>query len=168
MSMMIAAMLSLAAAPNGDAKADDAPRFRIVTAPSATAAPSLTAAPQPMTSAVLAFDMASATHVGRQWGTVTSTFRSPEHNRRVGGARNSHHLRNRAIDIARRPGVSHRQIDAAFRAAGYRLIESLDEGDHSHFAFADAPAAPARPIATIVGNEDEPTRWRVVFAPKRD
>lgn len=73
--------------------------------------------------------------MGASWGRVTSTYRSPEHNRRVGGVRNSFHLSGRAIDIARKPGVSHAQIAAAFRNAGYYLIESLDEGDHSHFAF---------------------------------
>jgi hypothetical protein len=51
---------------------------------------------------------------------------------------NSYHLQGRAIDIARRPGVSHAQIAAVLRAAGYNLIESLDEGDHSHFAFGSA------------------------------
>ena len=74
--------------------------------------------------------------IGSSWGRVTSTYRSPQHNRRVGGVRNSWHMHGRAIDIARKPGVSHSQIAAAFRNAGYRLIESLDEGDHSHFAFA--------------------------------
>ncbi|CAA9515887.1 MAG: hypothetical protein AVDCRST_MAG91-1880, partial [uncultured Sphingomonadaceae bacterium] len=48
---------------------------------------------------------------------------------------NSYHLRGRAIDIARRPGVRHADLEAAYRKAGYSLIESLDEGDHSHFAF---------------------------------
>jgi hypothetical protein len=66
---------------------------------------------------------------------VTSVKRSPEHNRAVGGAENSYHLHGRAIDIARRPGVRHAEIDLAYRKAGYVLIESLDEGDHSHFAF---------------------------------
>ena len=66
-------------------------------------------------------------------------------------------MSGRAIDIARRPGVSHWQIAAAFRNAGYRLIESLDEGDHSHFAFAPsanahvatlAPGAPGKTVDT--------------------
>jgi hypothetical protein len=69
------------------------------------------------------------------YGDITSTYRSIAHNRAVGGVPNSFHLQGRAIDVARRPGVSHRQLDAALRKAGYNLIESLDEGDHSHFAF---------------------------------
>ena len=84
-------------------------------------------------------DVRSAAGLGAQWGRVTSTYRSPAHNRAVGGVRNSYHLSGRAIDIARRPGVAHAQIAAAYRSAGYYLIESLDEGDHSHFAFGSAP-----------------------------
>ncbi|MEO8177042.1 MAG: D-Ala-D-Ala carboxypeptidase family metallohydrolase [Sphingomicrobium sp.] len=80
-------------------------------------------------------DLHAIAGLGSHWGRVTSTYRSVEHNRAVGGVRNSYHLSGRAIDISRRPGVTHSQIAAAFRSAGYYLIESLDEGDHSHFAF---------------------------------
>jgi hypothetical protein len=80
-------------------------------------------------------DTSTAVRLAAAYGVVTSTWRSVAHNRAVGGVPNSYHLQGRAIDIARRPGVTHRQIDAALRTAGYSLIESLDEGDHSHFAF---------------------------------
>lgn len=77
---------------------------------------------------------------GRQFGTVTSTRRSPRHNREVGGARNSFHLdRNgaRAVDIARRRGVTHTEIVAAYQRAGYTLHpDTRDEGDHSHIVIA--------------------------------
>ena len=66
----------------------------------------------------------AAAGIGSRWGRVTSTYRTPQHNRRVGGVRNSYHIRGRAIDIARRPGVTHSQIAASFRNAGYQLIES--------------------------------------------
>jgi hypothetical protein len=110
-------------------------------------------------------NLSAAASLGSQWGRVTSTWRSPEHNRRVGGVRNSFHLSGRAIDIARRPGVSHSQIAAAFRNAGYRLIESLDEGDHSHFAFGtgDGPvyrALQPKPLQ----QRSASTQWRVVTA----
>jgi len=85
--------------------------------------------------AARAVDGPSAIRIAASFGVITSAWRSPEHNRAVGGVPNSYHLHGRAIDIARRPGVTHRQIDAALRKAGYNLIESLDEGDHSHFAF---------------------------------
>lgn len=101
----------------------------------------------------------SAASIGSSWGRVTSTYRSPEHNRRVGGVRNSYHIRGRAIDIARRPGVTHAQIAAAFRNAGYRLIESLDEGDHSHFAFAFGGGGSRM---ASMPEKGELTKWGVV------
>jgi hypothetical protein len=91
-------------------------------------------------------DPAFAVRVAAAYGAVTSTYRSVFHNRAVGGVPNSYHLQNRAIDIARRPGVTHRQIELALRQAGYTLVESLDEGDHSHFAFGSA--MPVRAIST--------------------
>jgi hypothetical protein len=108
--------------------------------------------------------------IAARWGRVTSTFRSPEHNRRVGGVANSYHLSGRAIDIARRPGVRHWQIDAALRQAGFSLLESLDEGDHSHFAFSWG--GQWRPLQTAAattpknGTSADGTRWRVVYAPR--
>lgn len=112
-------------------------------------------------------DMGAIKGIGARWGQVTSTYRSAAHNRRVGGAANSYHLRNRAIDIARRPGVSHLQIAAAFRAAGYNLLESLDEGDHSHFAFGgpgEYKHRSARP-QMVIAQVGEKTEWRIVYAP---
>ena len=81
------------------------------------------------------FTLNAAATLGSRWGSVTSTSRTRERNRLVGGAPNSFHLTGRAIDIARRPGVRHADIEASYRSAGFVLIESLDEGDHSHFAF---------------------------------
>ena len=101
----------------------------------------------------------AAASLGSGWGRVTSTYRSPAHNRAVGGVPNSYHLRGRAIDIARRPGVTHAMIAAAFRNAGYRLVESLDEGDHSHFAVAfngDTSRIASAPT------KSELTKWGVV------
>jgi hypothetical protein len=112
------------------------------------------------------FDMGSVRQIGSRWGQVTSTYRSPEHNRRVGGVANSYHLRGKAIDIARRPGVSHSQIAAAFRNAGFSLAESLDEGDHSHFAFG---APKRRGLGTqaqmVTVKSGEKTEWRIIYAP---
>lgn len=103
--------------------------------------------------------------IGARWGTVTSTRRSPERNRAVRGARNSYHLVGQAVDIARRPGVRHEDISAAYRRAGYTLVESLDEGDHSHFAFGQRPSLQAQ-AQTLVGRPSSTTRWRVIVAPK--
>jgi hypothetical protein len=41
--------------------------------------------------------------------------------------------------------VTHQMVEAALRQAGYRLIESIDEIDHSHFAFSAARRAPPSP-----------------------
>jgi hypothetical protein len=67
------------------------------------------------------------------------------------------------VDIARRSGVSHHMIDSAFLRAGYRIVESLDEGDHSHFAFAFGPP---RVTSLTAAASSEVTRWHVVYAPR--
>ena len=108
----------------------------------------------------------SAASIGARWGQVTSTVRSAARNRAVGGVRNSWHLSGRAIDIARRAGVTHAQIAAAYRAAGYHLIESLDEGDHSHFAFGSGAAMGRRSGGSSRAvTSGEVTQWRIVTAP---
>jgi hypothetical protein len=82
------------------------------------------------------------------YGVPTSTRRSVEHNRRVGGATNSYHLLGNAIDVQRRPGVTHQALDAALRRAGYLMAESIDEVDHSHFAFLPGRITPVRVLGT--------------------
>ena len=79
-----------------------------------------------------------AARIVANFGTITSMYRTVAHNHAVGGVPDSYHLLGRAIDVVRRPGITHRQIDVALRAAGFTLIESLDERNHSHFAFAQA------------------------------
>jgi hypothetical protein len=106
-------------------------------------------------------NLRAAAALGSEWGRVTSTIRSVAHNRAVGGVANSWHLSGRAIDIARRPGVTHAMIAAAYRNAGYDLIESLDEGDHSHFAFGwGAHREPGRPVQQA--GTSAATQWRIV------
>ena len=102
--------------------------------------------------------VASPLSIASAFGAVTSTYRSVEHNRAVGGVPNSFHLQGRALDIARRKGVTHAQIEAAFRKAGLRLIESLDEGDHSHFAFAPAAVAEQRPRQVPAASASKPPK----------
>ena len=104
--------------------------------------------------------MGGAVGLAAKWGVVTSVHRTPERNRAVGGRPNSWHLQGRAVDIARRPGVRHAEIDAAYRRAGYVLIESLDEGDHSHFAFGlpgEAPRfSPAAKVRLASAEAEQP------------
>jgi hypothetical protein len=106
--------------------------------------------------------LSSAAALGSHWGRVTSTYRSPEHNREVGGVPNSYHLSGRAIDIARRSGVNHSMIRSAFLNAGYTLVKSLDEGDHSHFAFSwgGSRVSSYRPV-----DKSEATEFKIVYAP---
>jgi hypothetical protein len=92
-------------------------------------------------------DIQLAARLVSRLGTVSSMFRSREHNRAVGGAPNSYHLIGRAIDVARRAHVKHADLHATLAAAGFNIIESLDEGDHSHFAFG--PRNSARPNLAV-------------------
>jgi hypothetical protein len=128
-------------------------------------APSLAVRPSPGAHPV---DISAIAALGSAWGKVTSTYRSPERNRRVGGVRNSFHLSGRAIDIVRRPGVSHSAIAAAYRNAGYHLAESLDEGDHSHFAFGSPRGRReiVSPPRGSSGMSASGTQWRIVAAPR--
>ena len=118
------------------------------------------------------FNLSTAASIAARMGRVTSTHRTPARNRIVGGVRNSYHLSGRALDVVPHSGVGHRQIEAALLNAGYRLRESLNEGDHSHFAFdfdsgpramlarAVALRPAAAPAASATG-----TTWKVVYAP---
>jgi hypothetical protein len=100
-----------------------------------------------------------AARIAAIFGTVTSGFRSAEHNRQVGGVPNSFHLLGRALDVQRRRGVTHQMIDSALRRAGFVLVESLDERDHSHFAFASAlPFSAVATSTTTVVPVSEPSK----------
>lgn len=103
-------------------------------------------APAPKLSPV---DIKAATSLGGQFGTVTSTVRTAEHNRKVGGVPNSWHTKGRAIDIARKPGVSHAQVVEGYKRAGWHILEQLDEGDHSHIAFSSSPPSGGPGIKTV-------------------
>ena len=109
-----------------------------------------------------AASLTGAAAAAAAWGRITSQRRSAEHNRRVGGVHNSFHLSGRAIDLARRPGVRHAEVEGALRRAGYRLVESLDEGDHSHFAFAFGPAPTILFTPATSPGPASTIEWRVV------
>ena len=107
------------------------------------------------------FPLIVAVKVAANFGTVTSGFRSVAHNRRVGGVPTSYHLVGRAVDVQRRFGVTHFMLHAALTKAGFVLIESLDEGDHSHFAFGRPVAfsrADTRAKTMVASSESAPPR----------
>lgn len=165
----VIAMLLAATASGGASPTDFG--VRQLGVPAASAAPAAPAAPERVTLRPLSgrIDIGAVALIAARWGRVTSTVRTPERNRQVGGVPNSHHLHGRAIDIVRRPGVTHAQIEAALRGRGYHLVESLDEGDHSHFAFG-WPSRPtqARLTPGASGGEARPDRtlWRIVSPPR--
>lgn len=53
---------------------------------------------------------------------ITSAFRCPEHNRKVGGTSNSAHLRGHAVDIAARNSREYFKILKALFAVGFPRI----------------------------------------------
>lgn len=62
------------------------------------------------------------------WGkpiTVGSVYRTPAHNRRVGGAPNSQHVEGRAIDLYPPKGVSVAAFQRSIRALADQMV---DEG----------------------------------------
>ncbi len=156
---MLGAVIALSASLSAPSAQTDF-GVRIVGVPEAPARATEAAVEQVMSSGKLSLSSAAA--LGSHWGRVTSTYRSPAHNREVGGVPNSYHLLGRAIDIARGPGVNHAMIKAAYQRAGYQLVESLDEGDHSHFAFSFGPP---RVPSFRSAEKTEVTEWKIVYAP---
>lgn len=86
--------------------------------------------------------------IGRMWSAsevrnsfegigarVTSDTRSVEHNRSVGGAKNSYHLSGQAIDIAKGGGMTIDKIRRQAKGMGLTIKELIDEGDHFHLAW---------------------------------
>ena len=69
-------------------------------------------------------------YLGRATGhTVTSWWRSPWHNKAVGGRSGSIHILGWAVDLV--PATE--EVEAAARAAGFPVV--VNEGDHVHAAW---------------------------------
>jgi hypothetical protein len=88
-------------------------------------------------------DVEKVQQIGSKFGTVTSTTRTKKHNADVGGVRNSFHVDyghgGHAIDIVPKRGVTKEQIAAEYTRQGFHVVESINEGDHIHTAFAEGP-----------------------------
>lgn len=69
---------------------------------------------------------------GHQGVRITSGYRSPETNRRVGGSPNSYHLRGRAVDVVAGPELLKHLRQTAKK---YGAVEVILESDHLHVAF---------------------------------
>jgi hypothetical protein len=82
---------------------------------------------------------------------ITSTTRTPEHNREVGGVTNSQHLRGTAADFA----VPAAQRPAFIEAARRQGFEAIDEGDHVHLELPPGARAPVARPGLGVGRSPE-------------
>lgn len=94
---------------------------------------------------------------------ITSGFRDPERNRRVGGAPNSYHTRGQAFDLAPPPGMTMAQLEQRVRASGRPFREIINEGDHIHVAWDGPQLNPDQTAETfssprVAGNIDLNTR----------
>lgn len=62
---------------------------------------------------------------------MTSTLRSPDHNRAVGGVPNSYHLKGMARDSVPPAGMNMADYYAELKRRN-PLLQVLNEGDHVH------------------------------------
>lgn len=85
---------------------------------------------------------------------VTSGFRTPEHNAKVGGVENSRHLDNMARDVL--PPRTQEEAQRIRQFAAERGLKIIDEGDHWHLqppsrgGAAPAPAG-SPPVTSATG-----------------
>lgn len=98
---------------------------------------------------------------------ITGLGRTADRNAQVGGATNSMHLPDKAVDFVLPEGVTAAQAKAALIAHGYPITEFLDEpanaatgqGAHVHWGFAPKPTAAQKNAASGAGggllNPDE-------------
>lgn len=91
---------------------------------------------------------------------ITSYYRSPWHNERVGGARNSYHLLGKAVDttvlngnIAGRLKLCHLATLAGFKGFGvYAKFTHIDTGPTRFWQDEDAPLVHSQQIFDSNGN----------------
>lgn len=67
--------------------------------------------------------------------TITSTSRTPEHNKEVGGVPNSYHLQDGAVDFVIPEGKTFEEVRDTLQRNGVPVKELINEKDHIHWAF---------------------------------
>lgn len=75
---------------------------------------------------------------------VTSGYRDPAKNARVGGKANSRHLTGEAVDLVPRPGETMAQLHA--RVSRVPGVRAINEGDHEHVQKTGPRVAPRRSV----------------------
>ena len=169
--LTVSALLLASSAAAASAQTPASPQgtsFAIRVAPSTGSTAAASVVPAQLTEVLpgtSTTSLTAAVAIASRLGRVTSTRRSVTRNRAVGGAPNSYHLSGRAIDVVPHAGVRHADIAVALRRAGFQLVESLDEGDHSHFAFGTG-AARRQSFQPKEITPKEVTQWRMVTAPR--
>ncbi|MCD9147861.1 D-Ala-D-Ala carboxypeptidase family metallohydrolase [Pseudophaeobacter flagellatus] len=88
---------------------------------------------------------------------LNSAYRSPEHNRRVGGAEQSQHLRARAYDINLR-NHDPRQLEAAAQKAGFSSFGTYPKQNFLHIDTREQPARWGEPFPAAPPQEAQATR----------
>lgn len=91
---------------------------------------------------------------------VTSGYRSPADNARVGGVVNSRHMSGQAVDLVPRPGETMAQL--YMRVAQAPGVKAINEGDHVHVQ--QGGGAPARPV--VPGSAPKPVSGWVTLSPQ--
>ncbi len=76
---------------------------------------------------------------------VNSAFRTPEHNRRIGGARHSQHVQGRALDLSPPSGWTVDRFYELIREYAWRLPDLKGIGRYGTFVHVDV-----RPTARLV------------------
>lgn len=125
-----------------------APMPPSATGPAPLQAPAPSTAPPVQPPAPAPADVAAALRSGADGAptpqlTVSSALRTPEHNRAVGGAPNSYHLKGQALDLVPPAGMSMSDLATMLRGAIPNAKELMNEGNHVHVAWGDPAAAPS-------------------------
>ena len=107
--------------------------------------PQAPAAPQPQTA-----DWLGGVSQAAPDAAVTSGYRSPADNARVGGVPNSRHMSGQAVDLVPRPGETMAQL--YMRVNKVPDVRAINEGDHVHVQQGGAPAS--RPV--VPGSAPKP------------